>query len=65
MTELRETNCISNTSIKVFGIWKFRMNYMIFSIFVDVEYLDYSNLLAENNAKFSDVAKMFDVIPPE
>jgi len=38
---------------------------MTFSVFLDDAYLDYSNLLAENKAKFSDVAKMFDVIPAE
>jgi hypothetical protein len=39
--------------------------YKAFSIFLDDAYLDYSNLLLKNNAKFSDVAKMLNVIPIE
>jgi hypothetical protein len=33
LPELRESTCIRNTSIKVFGIWKFRINlHDIFNI---------------------------------
>jgi hypothetical protein len=33
-----------------------------FSIFLDLAYLDYSNLLPINNATFSNEAKMLEVI---
>jgi len=36
---------------------------MTFSIFLDVECLDYSKLFSKNTAKVSDVAKMLDVSP--
>ena len=39
--------------------------YMTFSVFLDDACLDYSNFLAENNAKFSEVVKMLDVSPAE
>jgi len=39
--------------------------YVKFPIFLDAAYLDYSNLLPKNFAKFSDVAKMLDVSPAE
>jgi hypothetical protein len=43
----------------------FLLVYKAFSIFLDDAYLDYSNLLPKNNAKFNDVAKMLDVSPAE
>jgi len=39
--------------------------YTTFSVFLDDAYLDYSNLLPKNSAKFGDIAKMLGVIRAE
>jgi len=50
------------------GFWILQIQkkmYTTFSVFLDDAYLDYSNLLPKNSAKFGDIAKMLGVIRAE